>query len=375
LQNNQATEHNLTISNRPCIILHYYYYMNMKIFQLAAAAVIATSTTVPTIITAQPNVEPITCSCTPNAYRLSLNFDGTCSNDNTDGSDGIDGSICFFTQGGSPNDLDDGIITGPTRRRRLGNAVVEKNEEWVDTVLSKVDFINHIQHAAAAQVQDTRQLESDSLDTTPTKITSVTFLETDTTPDLNIINQDSTYFDIDGNNGDILEYTSISSSLDPGMSMSIGDQLDKVPGGVILVLFGENAAGEVIQNRVAWGYVNNYCEDDELLAVGSGIGWLSLSGFGSPSSDFCPAVPATPPTPPATTEAPPPPATTDGPMFSKSSKSKSGKETTKSSKTEKMSMPSAKSKKGDTKSSKLMKAVSHLAAISGKLYHFIYYNF
>ena len=75
-----------------------------------------------------------------------------------------------------------------------------------------------------------------------------------------------------------------------------------------------------------------------------------------------------------TTEATPlPPATTDGPTFSKSSKSKSEKATTKSSKVEKMSMPSyAKSKKGDTKSSKLMKAVSHLAAISGKLYYFIY---
>ena len=68
---------------------------------------------------------------------------------------------------------------------------------------------------------------------------------------MNIINQDSTYFDIDGSDGDILEYTSISSTLD--VNVPIGDQLDKVPGGVILVLFGENAAGEVIQNRVAWG--------------------------------------------------------------------------------------------------------------------------
>jgi len=217
----------------------------MKIFQLAAAAVIATST----IITAQPNVEPITCTCTPNAYILSLNFDGTCPG-STEGSDGIDGSICFFTQGGSPDELDDsvlglnaGLSAVPPTRRRLGNAAVEKNEEWVDTVLSKVDFTNHIQHASA--VHATRQLQT----TTPTKITSVTFLETDTTPDLNIINQDSTYFDIDGSDGDILEYTSISSTLDP--FMPIGDQLDKVPGGVILVLFGENAAGEVIQNRVA----------------------------------------------------------------------------------------------------------------------------
>jgi len=63
------------------------------------------------------------------------------------------------------------------------------------------------------------------------------------------------------------------------------------------------------------------------------------------------------------------------PVFSKSSKSKSKSEkaTAKSSKVEKMSMPSyaKSSKKGDTKSSKLMAAVSHLAAISGKSYHLL----
>ena len=229
----------------------------MKIFQLAAAAVIATSTS------AQ---DPITCSCTPNSYSFSLNFDGTCDGLSF-GGDGIDGSICFFNQGGDPANLDAGMIAGisavpPTRRRRLGNAAVEKNEEWVDTVLSKVDFTNHIQHAAAAHA--TRQLQT--LDTTPTIITSVTFLEADTTPQLNIINQDSTYFETSLSDGDVITYPSISAQLD--VNMPIGDQLDRVPGGVILVLFGENAAGEVIQNRVAWGYVGNYCEDDELLAMG-----------------------------------------------------------------------------------------------------------
>ena len=109
-----------------------------------------------------------------------------------------------------------------------------------------------------------------------------------------------------------------------------------------------------------------------------------LQGDLEPASpDFCLAVippPTTEAPPPETTEAPPatteatplPPVTTDGPMFSKSSKSKSEKATSKSGKAEKMSMPSsAKSKKGDTKSSKLMKAFSHLAAISSKLYHLL----
>jgi len=75
-----------------------------------------------------------------------------------------------------------------------------------------------------------------------------------------------------------------------------------------------------------------------------------------------------PPTPAEETESPTPAPT------GKSGKSKSGKGTN-GSKSEKMLPSSAKSKKGDTKSSKLMAAVSHLAAISSKLHHFIYYNF
>jgi len=106
-----------------------------------------------------------------------------------------------------------------------------------------------------------------------------------------------------------------------------------------------------------------------------GIDQVLLPPQSPPATEAPPSEPTTV-APPLTTEATPlPPATTDGPTFSKSSKSKSEKATTKSSKVEKMSLPSAKSKKGDTKSSKLMAAVSHLAAISGKLYHFIYYNF
>jgi len=71
-----------------------------------------------------------------------------------------------------------------------------------------------------------------------------------------------------------------------------------------------------------------------------------------------------PPTPAEETESPTPAPT------GKSGKSKSGKGTN-GSKSEKMLPSSAKSKKGDTKSSKLMAAVSHLAAISGKSFHLL----
>ena len=61
-----------------------------------------------------------------------------------------------------------------------------------------------------------------------------TFIESDTTPGaLNIINQDSTYFDFSGTDGQLLEYESISARLDPTVPLS--DQVNDVPGQVILV--------------------------------------------------------------------------------------------------------------------------------------------
>ena len=116
-----------------------------------------------------------------------------------------------------------------------------------------------------------------------------TFLETDTTPALNIINQDSTYFDFSGTDGQLLEYESVSARLDPTIPLS--DQVNDVPGGVILVLFGVNAANEVIQNRVAWGYARNYC-DEVPLSPGAGgrIGWVTLESFDPPYSAFCDGV-------------------------------------------------------------------------------------
>ena len=115
-------------------------------------------------------------------------------------------------------------------------------------------------------------------DTTPTTITSVTFLEADTTcapREPNIINQNSTYFKTVSDDGDVLVYTSISSNLDPAIPLVLVDQMDIVPSGVMLVLFGVNAEGNIIQNTIAWGYINDYCEG-EILDQGNNIGWVVL---------------------------------------------------------------------------------------------------
>jgi len=103
---------------------------------------------------------------------------------------------------------------------------------------------------------------------TPSQLLSAQFLEMDTSENMNIINQDDQYL----SNSDIplpevLSFTSISSTLDP--SLSIEEQIDIVPGGVILILVGMTESGEIMRNRVMWTYSMS-CGDDDWMTVGNG---------------------------------------------------------------------------------------------------------
>jgi hypothetical protein len=107
-----------------------------------------------------------------------------------------------------------------------------------------------------------------------TEVTSILFLEVDTTPELNVLNQDTSYFSTNLTDGSTVTFTSISNGLDP--SMSLEEQMDKVPGGVVVVLFGTDEEGNVIQNTIAWGYGGEgYCES-EPLALDDSIGWIAI---------------------------------------------------------------------------------------------------
>ena len=156
---------------------------------------------------------------------------------------------------------------------------------------SKVDVSSHLEHARQQRklqrlvLGKSRNLQTrQDLDTTPTIVTSTIFLESDTTPELNIINQDSTYFDTTLEDGAELQFTSISSNFDEEKPLS--EQMDLVPGGVMMVMFGLNAANEVVQNTVAWGYDIGYC-NGEPLTNGDSIGWITFDGMSPPDDRFC----------------------------------------------------------------------------------------
>ena len=98
---------------------------------------------------------------------------------------------------------------------------------------------------------------------TPSQLLSAQFLEMDTSENMNIINQDDQYL----SNSDIplpemLSFTSISSTLDP--TLTLEEQIDIVPGGVILILVGMTEGGEIMRNRIMWTYSMS-CDDDDWM--------------------------------------------------------------------------------------------------------------
>ena len=225
-------------------------------------------------------ISPFLCSCSPVEYTFRLNFDGTCA----DGQE----SVCFFALGGDPanDDVDVGALSPPIQRklhasRRKGSAVGRQH----DAASPRVDFSRQGPRQRALQ-------QRDGFDTVPTVVTSVTFLEFDRFVQ-DVLSQDSTYFNTTLSDGDTLVFASASAALDPGAPLA--DQLDSLPGGAMLVLFGPNSSGEMVQNTVAWSY-DQTCE----VAVGkdnlSGNGWVEVADVLPARPAFCPGADSMAPT-------------------------------------------------------------------------------
>ena len=293
-----------------------------------------------------PTLPEGACVCTPREYTFQLNFNGGCNDETYMDNVGIEGSLCFFTQGNTPEDVADGDvgipgIGGGTRRRLrssdtdttvFGRKVNDNKEEETtkntnDVVVhhrtqqldrtkilslleqAKDSFSSHYDHAAAKAQQQQQQQDRhiQALDTQVTSVTSVTFLEFDA--DFNdIINQNSEYFETSLSNGDDITYPSISAQLD--VDKSLDEQSDLIPGGVMVVLFGPNREGVVVQNTVVWGYELDNCSGVP-VNTGDVIGWTKLQQYKSPRAEFCEGVtnyptvvPSSSPTTASPTESP-----------------------------------------------------------------------
>ncbi|EJK53704.1 hypothetical protein THAOC_26801, partial [Thalassiosira oceanica] len=61
----------------------------------------------------------------------------------------------------------------------------------------------------------------------------------------------------------------------------------------MLVLFGVNSEGAVVQNTAAWGYDADACEEPFVRGEEPRIGWVALEGWTGPDPAFCPAAATT----------------------------------------------------------------------------------
>ena len=89
-----------------------------------------------------------------------------------------------------------------------------------------------------------------------------------------MINQDDTYADVSLKDGDVLSFYSQSSFLDTEVGLE--DQMDNVPGGASLILYGKTASGAVVRNRFFWTYTNSCEEENEPVSSGEKIGWVTI---------------------------------------------------------------------------------------------------
>jgi hypothetical protein len=106
------------------------------------------------------------------------------------------------------------------------------------------------------------------------EITSVQFVEFDTSGKLNVINQDDSYATVSEMNGATFTFKSITSELDAAVAFN--DQLDKVPGGIQITVDAK-IDGVIYNNRVAWNY-SNKCGKYP-IADTEGVGWVALVSF------------------------------------------------------------------------------------------------
>ncbi len=131
--------------------------------------------------------------------------------------------------------------------------------------------------SASSITRRTRSLQDDTATgLMPTRLISAQFLEMDTSPNMQIINQDDQYLNVtfpDPSNI-VLQFSSISNLLDP--AMPLGDQLQYVPGGAILIFVGATDSGEIVRNRMMWTYTMGCGLEDYTVLDGNVIGWAGF---------------------------------------------------------------------------------------------------
>lgn len=182
------------------------------------------------------------CSCSPKVFqfKISLDLDPNCENNDIADNTGIDSSStrCFVEAGNPPDPPVNGII--------------EKDEVMIAEELQNPDFaVNNV--------------------------TAFIFKEFDQFENM-VSELSQNYGSSPLENGNPINLFSVSSSLNP--SSSLEEQIGKIPYSAEIRLFGINIEGETISNIIRWSY-NMNCGSDP-IQEGNTIGWITVV-----SSDCC----------------------------------------------------------------------------------------
>ena len=226
------------------------------------------------------------CACSPQFYKFQLllnNNDCSTSTLSRTSSPGISNVNCQID-----NEVVGGLMSsGFVRRRRRRDLQEESHSsnnvdeverslraeqvDRYDILTSQVQsLLPTILSTKQARQSDTQSTSQET--TTPSYISSILFIEFDTSGLLTLINTNDTYLSNQTlTNSTSITYPSISTTLNTDIPLD--DQLDKIPGGAGLFLFGNNDEGDVIlRSRLVWEYSGD-CEV-ELDVEGDTLGWI-----------------------------------------------------------------------------------------------------
>ena len=259
---------------------------------LATLAALTSYTTTAQNLQPSPQPSPSLCSCSPIKFNFQLNFQGTCESTSLTG---VSDELCFIN-----------VRPGGTESAAESGGGGDVDVENILSKMSVIDVRRKKKEDFWRRLVDTNNNEQftninsnhRALNSViPTIVTSVDIFEYDTTNELTVINQ-QVFSNQTLSNGDIIEFTSISSKLDPNKPLQ--EQLEYFPGGLILRYTGVNSNNEDVINTFAWGYNIEDCTTEQ-ISGGDFIGWMIVDDVTAANGAFCPATVTSPPTPTPTT--------------------------------------------------------------------------
>ena len=168
-------------------------------------------------------LEQAECVCSPRTFTFRLNFNGSCDVNTIQGNPGVNGTQCELRGFPTENEVED---------------------------------------------------------KTPVEVVFVQIMEVTAEKNWRHKIYEGPFYD-----GDTIEYTSMSDSLQPGELLGEQD----VPLGFFMKLTGKNAADESLFHGIIWMYNLDNC-DAEPITEGNAIGLFEVVEYTSAIPVFCPAV-------------------------------------------------------------------------------------